>query len=109
MLYASGGALELSKCSCHIIQWQFSMQGAPVLVPNVSNSEVHQVKVWDDHTTSSHKLQILGPYQAHKSIGHHKDAADTQAEQFRQLLHKSNDMTSFRWKCPLTRLEAWTY
>lgn len=109
MLHASGGALELSKCSCHVIQWQFSMQGAPVLVPKRSSAREHQVTVWDDHDKCSHNLHILGAYESHKTLGHYKDPAGTQAEQFRQLLRKSDDITSFLWKCPLSRLEAWTY
>jgi hypothetical protein len=110
MLQASGGALELSKCSCHIIQWQFAMQGAPSLVPKVANSTVHQVKVvWDDHNKRSQHRQILGAYQAHKTIRHYKDPTGTQGEQFRPLRRKSNDITSFWWTCQLTRLEAWTY
>ena len=32
LLYSSGGSLEISKCSCHILQWQFTLQGAPILV-----------------------------------------------------------------------------
>jgi hypothetical protein len=33
LLHASGGSLELSKCSCHVLHWIFSVQGAPVLAP----------------------------------------------------------------------------
>ena len=82
MLHASGGALELSKCSCHIILWQFSVQGAPVLVPKVSNSEYYQVQNWDKHSKRALLLQILGSYQAHKTLGHHKDPAGTQPNNF---------------------------
>ena len=32
MLSASGGAVELPKCSYHVIHWRFSATGAPVLV-----------------------------------------------------------------------------
>ena len=32
LLGASGGALELSKCSCHLLRWQFGVKGDPVLV-----------------------------------------------------------------------------
>ena len=52
---------------------------------------------------------LLSPYQAHKTLGHYKDPAGTQGEQFRQLLRKSDDITKFLWTCPLTRLEAWTF
>ena len=31
LLSATGGSLELSKCSYHVIHWKFSAQGAPVL------------------------------------------------------------------------------
>jgi hypothetical protein len=33
LLTASGGAPELSKCSFNVVQWQFYIQGAPVLIP----------------------------------------------------------------------------
>jgi hypothetical protein len=33
LLSASGGALEVSKCSCHITQFKSTVQGAPSLVP----------------------------------------------------------------------------
>jgi hypothetical protein len=46
LLYASGGSLELSKCSAHILQWKLSMAGAPVLVPAHSPSDV-SINVWD--------------------------------------------------------------
>lgn len=105
MLNASGGTLELSKCSCHILQWQFSAQGPPVLVPKISN-DMPQVKVLETDGGKEQSLQILGAFQAHKTIGHFKDPAGTQGEQFRQLLKKSNESTEFLWKCPLTRLEA---
>jgi hypothetical protein len=31
LLGVSGGALELTKCSYHIVTWKFSSSGAPVL------------------------------------------------------------------------------
>ena len=72
----------------------------------------HQVTVWDDHTKRAQSLRMLGAYQAHHAqtlVGHYRDPAGTQGEQFRRLLHKIDDINSFQWKCPLTRLEAWTY
>ena len=33
LLSATGGALEVSKCSCHVIQYKFTPQGAPSIVP----------------------------------------------------------------------------
>ena len=108
LLSASGGALELSKCSCHILQWQFSVQGAPILVPSFSKDTV-TINVWDTYAKQEQAMTILSAYQAHKTLGHYKDPAGTQAEQFRQLQVKSNAITSFLWKVPLTRAEAWTF
>jgi hypothetical protein len=108
LLHASGGALELGKCSCHILQWQFSVQGAPVLIPSFP-ADTTQVKVWDSTDQQEHTLPILSAYTAHKTLGHYKDPAGTQMEQFRQLQAKSNSITRFLWKCPLTRREAWTF
>jgi hypothetical protein len=108
LLHASGGALELSKCSNHIIQWQFSMQGAPVLVPKHSEADV-SLTVWDRQADEAHTLQVLPAYTSHKTLGHYKDPAGTQSEQFRQLKKKSDSITAFLWESPLTRLEAWTF
>ena len=108
LLHASGGSLELSKCSCHVLHWLFSAQGAPVLAPKtVAHQEC--LKVIDRATGTDQTLALLSPYQAHKTLGHYKDPAGTQNEQYRRLKTKSDDITSFLWRCPLTRLEAWTF
>lgn len=67
LLYASGGALELSKCSSHVLQLKFSFQGAPVLVP--SHEEFQDVlHVRDRQTQETHKLHLLSVYDAHKPL-----------------------------------------
>jgi hypothetical protein len=108
LLAVSGGALELSKTSCHVLQWLFSANGAPVLAPY---TEAHQpqLTVHNDQTHTTHNLQVLSSYKAHKTLGHFKDPAGTQLEQYRQLTRKSDKITAFLWKCPLSRREAWTY
>ncbi|KAI2496301.1 hypothetical protein MHU86_18213 [Fragilaria crotonensis] len=108
LLMASGGALELSKCSNHILQWQFSMQGAPVLVPKHPAAEVN-ITVRERQDDAGTELRVLSAFTAHKTLGHYKDPAGTQREQYRQLKQKSDSITAFLWEVPLTRLEAWTY
>ena len=95
----SGGPLELSKYSCHILQWQFSIQGAPVSVQKLSEG-IAQIKVWDTQKNTKHRLQTLGAFHAHKTLGHIKDPAGTQGEQFRQLLKKNYDITAFCGSAP---------
>lgn len=109
MLGASGGALELSKCSCHLLVWKFGTKGDPVLV-NTRQSLTHPVEVTDPLTKAEHALTFLSPYTAHKTLGHYKEPAGNQrAEQFRQLRKKSHTATESLWKCFLTPVEAWTY
>jgi exonuclease III len=108
LLSASGGALELTKCSCHMVQWQFTAQGAPVLVPSNSNDPI-QVTVTDPHTRISHHVQMLSPFTAHKTLGHYKEPAGTQSTQAQALQKKSDTITEFLWTNRLSRMEAWTY
>ncbi|KAI2503131.1 hypothetical protein MHU86_11322 [Fragilaria crotonensis] len=87
LLHASGGALELSKCSSHVMQWKFSRQGAPVLVP--FHEEFQDIlQVQDQQTNETHQLKLLSVYDAHKTLGHYKAPVGNQMEQFRQLKEK---------------------
>ena len=107
LLCATGGALELSKCSYHILFWKFSLQGAPVLT-NLKR-ELPSLQVNDPHTDTPYELEYLNPYSAHKTLGHYKEPAGTQLAQFKHLKEKSDSITEFLWSTPLTRAEAWTY
>jgi hypothetical protein len=108
LLGASGGALELFKCSCHLLSWSFTKKGDPVLV-NTRQPMQHPLEVTDPLTNAEHALIFLSPYTAHKTLGHYKEPAGNQLEQFRQLHKKSDSSTEFLWKSHLTSKEAWTY
>ena len=107
LLRATGGALELTKCSYHIMYWKFIPNGAPVLT-NVSD-EVPPIMVRDPHTDTLKVLYHLSPYTAHETLGHYKEPAGSQFKQCTQLTQKSDLITEFLWKTPLTQAEAWTY
>ena len=107
LLGASGGALELSKCSYHLLAWQFTPSGAPIL--SNQKATLPPLQVLDPHTNEICTLEYLPPYTAHKTLGHYKDPAGTQKEQYRRLKEKSDNNTKFLWKTTLTRDEAWTY
>ncbi|KAI2502417.1 hypothetical protein MHU86_12074 [Fragilaria crotonensis] len=107
LLHATGGALELSKCSYHVMYWKFSMQGAPVL-SNIK-SEIPPLQVSDPLTDNIQVLEFLPPSVAHKTLGHYKEPVGIQKTQFRQLKEKSDRITEFLWSTHFTREEAWTY
>ena len=106
-LSATGGALELSKCSYHVLHWNFSVNGAPVLI-NV-RSKTEPIKVYNPITQVEELLEYLPPTVAHKTLGHYKDPAGLQYTQFQQLKAKSDTITEFLWETQLTREEAWLY
>ncbi|KAI2488657.1 hypothetical protein MHU86_25711 [Fragilaria crotonensis] len=109
LLTASGGALEMSKCSSHVLQWKFSMQGAPVLV---SGTTEEQALLTVPDTNSSgvpQAITVLSPYTAHKTPGHYKEPAGIQITQGKRLRELREANTKFLWTCPLSRQEAWTY
>ena len=108
LLSASGGALEISKCSCHLLNWKFTGMGAPILVPAVSSTQ-SPVEVKDPIFRTTHTIKLLSPYQSHKTLRHHKDPAGTQRAQFRAVKAKSDELTTFLWKHLLSRKEAWRF
>jgi hypothetical protein len=75
------------------------MQGAPVLLPKHSEEDV-SITIWDRHANEANTLQVLPACKAHKTLGHYKDPAGTQSEQFRQLKKKSDSITAFLWESP---------
>jgi hypothetical protein len=108
LLQVSGGAIEMAKCSVHVIQWMFSATGSPVLQLYEAEHQKY-IEITDKITGETHPLELLSSYRARKTLGYHKAPAGNQQEQFRQLKAKSDETTAFLWNCPLTRAEAWTY
>ncbi|KAI2493074.1 hypothetical protein MHU86_21458 [Fragilaria crotonensis] len=107
LLSVSGGALELTKCSYHIVHWKFATSGAPVLCND--REQFGGVAVSDVITGESYELQYLAPYEAHKTLDHYKEPSGIQTTQYRKLWEKSNALTSFLWSNHITREEAWIF
>ncbi|KAI2503136.1 hypothetical protein MHU86_11327 [Fragilaria crotonensis] len=108
LLHTSGGALELSKCNCHMLKWIFTPQGAPVLSPKLTG-EASKFKVIDPSSESEVEIPILSSYQAHKTLGHFKEPAGVQKAQARQLRKLCKEHVDFLWRTPLSRYEAQTF
>ena len=90
------------------MQYKFTVQGAPSLVPSFPSDQV-TLSVWDPNDNVGHTLPLMSVYESHKTLGHYKEPAGHQKTQFRQLQEKSNNTTAFLWSCPLSRSEAWTF
>ena len=106
LLSASGGALELPKCSYHLSHWSFTGSGAPVLtIPD----DLPDLVVRDPHEDRDHIIPLLSPYTAHKILGHYKEPSGSQKAQQDHLRKTCADQVAFLWKSPLTRAEAWQF
>jgi len=106
LLWSSGGELELPKCTYHVINWNFTVAGAPSL----QAGDVGQPMILQSGDRSAtHVIPFRSAYSSHKTLGHYKSPAGNQTKQFQALLEKSNQIAMFLTSSFLDRREAWTY
>lgn len=106
LLWVSAGALELPKCSYHVVHYNFTNEGAPVL----QGGQVGPDLVLSSGDRSlTQKIPPLSAYSAHKTLGHFKDPAGNQNKQYEKLKAKSDAAGLFVQCSPLDRTDAWTY
>jgi hypothetical protein len=84
-LWTSGGALALSKCQYHLMEWKFAITGKPILRPGKHGKAI-KLKALDGTDTLITQLSVSQPY---KTLGAHREPAQYQRKQFRALLNKS--------------------
>ena len=77
LLWASGGALELSKCSYHLLSYEFDSKGDPF--PVVTSPMEMTVKSIDGEDIP---IRQLSPFKAHKTLGNYKTPEGQDKEQF---------------------------
>jgi len=106
LLWASGGALELPKCTYHVVNWQFTAAGAPILQAGAVGQSMY-LKSGDRNTTQV--IPFRSAYSHHKTLGHYKEPAGNQSKQYQVLIAKSDKAATFLLSSFLDRKEAWTY
>ena len=89
--------------------WTFAEKGDPAVQIHTQQPTQEQLTVVDPLTNETTALQFLSPYTAHKTLGHYKEPAGSQREQYRKLKAKSDSTTDFLWRCTLSPVEAWTF
>ena len=107
VLTASGGALELPKCSYHLLSWTFAANGTPFLKLDVPHTMVTVTNTAG--AADPQVIPAISAHAAHKTLGHYKDPAGNQAQQLRELTEKCDKAADFIATSPLNRSEAWTY
>jgi hypothetical protein len=105
ILHASGGALELPKCTYQLLSWTFNKEGQPFAQGITATNGIRV----DTSASQYQQIPEVSAHTAHKTLGHYKDPAGNQRRQLQVLLDKSNLAAAFVGKSPLSREEAWTY
>ena len=106
LLWASGGALELPKCTYHHWQYYFNPTGAPILHARQTGPDV-VLRTGDGSRLET--VPFRSPYNAHKTLGYYKSPSGTQSTQFKILKKKCDNHARIVTTSALTRREAWTY
>ena len=107
LLRASGGALELSKCTYQIMAWGFTVAGAPILKGGKFGPEIYVPD--DDHPGRQLLIPQLSAHSAHKTLGHYISPAGTNKKQLEVLKERSDGVASTLMASGLSRSETWTY
>jgi endonuclease/exonuclease/phosphatase family metal-dependent hydrolase len=109
LLNATGGALELPKCSYQLISWRFLNSGLPVLQAGVSPFALNVNFADQTGSTRTQAIPGMSAYTAHKTLGLYKDPNGAQVRQRKELADKCTKAAAFISRSPLNRDEAWTY
>ena len=106
LLWKSGGALELPKCSYHYWNYEFNATGRPVLQgfqvgPNVN--------VYTGDRSKIETVPSCSAYTAYKTLGYYKSPCGSQATQYSVLKKKCDNHARIVSTSAMTRREAFTY
>jgi hypothetical protein len=104
LLWASGGMLELSKCSFHLIQSDWNQDGHPFLNGCHNSHSIHI-----SHQGITTRISQMSNYQSHKTLGCYVNPAHSQKQAFKQTLAKNERLAQILESNYLSRSEAWVF
>ena len=102
-----GGALELPKCSFHAVHWGFASRGSSF--PDPKETEKTITIKQDEGDQNNTTIQQMKPTTAHKTLGHWKEPAGYQTEQYDRLKQKCEKLANTAFTSPMNRKDAWVY
>lgn len=105
LLSSSGGALEPSKCSFHMVHWKFRNDGSPVLQDDISGHDKEYLRTLPLIST----FNSLRNSQSHKTLGTKQIPTGKSDQQFTELLMKAENYRSIITQSSFTREEAYTF
>ena len=105
LLWASGGALELPKCSYHHIRFDFDTVGRP----HMKEGQFGPNLVIRDAASNEVVIQQLSASQSHKNLGCHKSPIGNQSKQKRNLTETCLDLAKSLRCHPLSQSDSLVY
>jgi hypothetical protein len=101
LLWCSGGKLELSKCSFHVLEFEFDADGTPHPILPAPD---YDILLQDAETDEAIKIKPKRADEPHKTLGHWKSPAEPkQRKQLQELLGKAKNTMALIAISPLTR------
>ena len=85
LLWASGGALEIPKCSFHLIESDWNTNGKPFLK---GGTQANKITISHDNTLL--QVQHRSNYTSHRTLGCYVNPANTMKQQKKALQQKSD-------------------
>lgn len=101
LLWLSGGKLELSKCSFHVLAFDFNTAGCPFPITR----ESFQLPVKDENNAAV-SIEYKTVYKSHKTLGHHKSPCGNSATQLKAMISKGTKLATQLKRCPIWPIEA---
>ena len=106
LLWASGGALELPKCTYHYSHYRFASDGTPILQPGRIGPPVN-IRTGDGlHVQTVPSSSV---FKAYKTLGCYKSPSGVLSTQQQALEQKCARHARIVSTSALSRLEGWTY
>ena len=87
LITSSGARLELTKCFTQIIQFEFTLSGAPVVAPPTPE----QTFIIKDRILNNfdYRIKPISPYDTYSSLGTLQGISEKQEEQVKVLMKKA--------------------
>ena len=99
LLFISGGKLELSKCSYHLLEFTFQPDGTPKITTTIHPP----ISIRDSVTQDLIQISALSSLTPHKTLGHWKAPAGNSRTQLLTIQHQTRTISHLIATAPIPR------
>ena len=103
LLYCSGGKLELTKCSFHMLHFEFLPNGKPIPALDRYEGEIH---IKDAETLMPIPIPAMRSFETHKTLGHHKAPYNPTHSELQEIQTKADRLALLIATSPISRYGA---